>query len=306
MKVLDYATKVPKQKLEPGKRYFGIELELASKDVYENAKSNHDYNDDIEDEIQESADKISFPFEGWSIFKFDGSVLGGFEIVSYPLEFSETKKRYNEGLFKLLDDNLFISYTHQCAGMHVHVSKSGLTPLQISKAVKLIYNPDNRAFIKKIAQREEKQYAEFSTPKSFGFVKRAHNKYDAVNLINKETVEFRLFRGTLSHSAFHKNIEFCDALLNFCHSCVTGVKESSNWFSFMDYVRRNKKIYPNLWSYCVLKQMESTDSWAANRLVKNAEKEQKKLEREAEKKRRQEEKAALQAERSTEESPIAF
>ena len=156
-----------------------------------------------------------------------------------------------------------------------------MSPLQLAKIIKFIYNKDNRPFIKKIAQREEKQYAEFSEGKDCAYVKgkRGLDKYTAVNLLPKHTIEFRLFRGTLNHRAFHKNLEFVHALIHFCLPSLYSIRETSIWWNFMDYVRIHAKTYPNLLSYCVDKQMENTDSWAIHTAEIQAKKDARKAER---------------------------
>lgn len=49
-------------------------------------------------------------------------------------------------------------------GLHIHVSRSALTELQLGKIINFVYSPSNKDFIVMIAGRESKRYAEISTP----------------------------------------------------------------------------------------------------------------------------------------------
>lgn len=270
MKIQSYDYKREYPDLKKENRYFGVELELINKKTNGQEYSSSEV-------IQKLADLISPLFTDWAFFKSDGSLEGkGFEIVTVPLILEDQYKNWSEELFKILDEKEFLSYNASVScGLHVHVSRNSLTDLQLGKVLKFLHNKENRIFLKKIAQRHSEDYAEFKSAKRFGYIKKEQykNKYDAFNLGHKDTVEFRLFRGTLNHDAFHKNLEFCDAILNFCSPCLFSVNESSSWWNFANYISNNKKKYFYLWNYLVMKEIESVDSWKENRERKKANKE---------------------------------
>ena len=268
-------------KLDSNKRYVGTELELAHKQLIGIDYEDEDDDDEnhVSSNLQKRADKISEYFKDWAFFKQDGSLQNsGFEIVSIPLTLEEQRKYWSEELFDKLNKKGFVSYdsTVSC-GLHFHVSRAGLTYLQIGKVLKFLHNKDNRIFIKKIAQRHSDDYAEFRSKKTFGYVNKEFykNKYDALNLGHKDTIEFRLFKGTLNHAAFHKNLEFCDSLINFCAPCRFSVGESLNWWNFVNYVESNKKNYFYLWDYIIQKEMDSVEVWNKHREAVKAKKEAK-------------------------------
>lgn len=265
-------------KLKKNTRFFGIELEIESKSIQE---LDLDYDDEAE-EVEKIVEKFDPYFADKAYLKHDGSLNAGVEIVTNPITFAEQQAFWTPEKFDFLEKEGFISYSAEHAGIHIHVSKSSISALQLAKIIKFIYSKDNRPFIKKIAQREEKQYAEFSERKSCAYVKRGQgmgNKYTAVNLAPRDTVEFRLFRGTLNHRAFHKNLEFVHALIDFCSPTMYSIRETEIWWNFMNYVRLNKDKYKNLYSYCQDKQMECTDSWAIHLEEKKAKKDAIKAER---------------------------
>jgi hypothetical protein len=150
-------------------------------------------------------------------FESDGSLTRGFEIITQPLGLDKHAE-----LWKWLSDSQHIvkylrSHDTSTCGLHVHVSKAGLTKMQISKMVAFVNHPDNYSFIQKIARRSSSTYA------AVRFDKKASNayrtgvsRYEAVNLENRSTVEFRIFRGTLKYDTLMTAIEFVNALTLFC------------------------------------------------------------------------------------------
>lgn len=264
MEIFDYGFK-PKYEIPDDEiRRFGVEIELCKLDSHESLRKKGHLS---LDKIKEDAQKISKYFDGWSIFKFDGSVQAGFEIVTNPLTLREQREAWSEELFYALNNIGFISFSAGCCGMHVHVSKRCLSNLQMAKVMKFIHNKNNRPFLKKIAQREDKTYATFSSKKSFGYLlhQKFKNRYEGINFIPSETIEFRLFKGTLNYKAFHKNLEFCESLINFCATGVTGVNESSIWWNYINYIRENSKIYPHLWEYSSIRSMTDENAWEIHR-----------------------------------------
>lgn len=281
MDINDYDYKPSYRKLPKNTLLFGVELEISHKEL---AEANYDPDEDSK--LQDIADRFDPLFGKHSILKHDGSVDAGFEIVTHPLTFAGQQEFWTEDKFNFLDKQGFISYNAEHCGIHIHVTRHMISSLQLAKIIKFIYNRDNRPFIKKIAQREEKQYAEFSERKNCGYVKHGGcGKYTAVNLSHKNTIEFRLFRGTLSHQAFHKNLEFVQALIDFCSPALFSVKETEIWWNFINYVFNNKDKYKNLWTYAQSKEMDSIDNW-------NKHVEERKLKKEEEKLKKQKSKEA--------------
>ena len=74
---------------------------------------------------------------------------------------------------------------------------------------------ENAKFITVIAGRNANRFCKIQD-KVLGDYRRARDRYEALNLTNKGTVEFRIFRGTLKRESLFKSLEFCDALLHFC------------------------------------------------------------------------------------------
>ena len=48
--------------------------------------------------------------------------------------------------------------------------------------------------------------------------KNADNRYKAVNLCNRNTIEFRFFRGTLKRDTIIASIQWVDTIIHYCRS----------------------------------------------------------------------------------------
>jgi len=236
----------PELKFKNGKNektnlFFGIELEVEGKSYvnhFDTVKELYDYFS--EDEIY---------------CKYDGSLNNGFEIVFHPLSwkwYKENKHRF-ENMLNFLKEKRYISYDAGTCGMHVHMSREAFSSIQLYKLLKLFYEDENKDFIRIISQRKESQlesYASIQDTEHKDLVRKAKshsfNRYSAVNVQNSNTIEIRIFRGTLNFKSFCKNMEFCKAIYEFTR--VKGIKEMT-WEVFAKYVNENRKSYMNLYDF---------------------------------------------------------
>lgn len=265
MEVQHYDNEIEYEELNPKILYFGCELEIEHKDISEKwagCEKDSKYTDEYKNDVQEKANLIGKYFKKNCAFKYDSSLTGGFEIITKPMTYQEQKDFWNKDLFKVLTDNGFISYTAQCAGHHIHVTKELLTTLQLAKISKFIYSPKNYKFTRKIAQRFEEHQASYKHKrKKWKDIFAWYDKHTALNLCHDDTIEFRLFRGTLDYSAFHKNLEYVNALIKYCAPANTSLQEFGIWWNFMNFVENNSKEFPNLWQYCIDKKIANIDEW---------------------------------------------
>jgi hypothetical protein len=129
--------------------YMGVELEV---EVVEGRK---------EDAAIETIKLLDDKFV---CLKHDGSITYGFEIVTAPSSFDVHKEKWA----KFFDERIknratkhLRSYDTTTCGMHIHLSRAAMTPLQISKMLVFINDPDNKEFIETIAQRKEGQWSHY-------------------------------------------------------------------------------------------------------------------------------------------------
>lgn len=142
--------------------------------------------------------------------KSDSSINGdGFEIVTHPMSLNKQLNFWEEALKKA---NI---YPHSSCGMHVHVSRQPLSQLQIGKILVFLNNPENSNWVDKIAGRYENTYC-FRSEKTLEDVSCPTSRYEALNLTNDSTIEFRLFASTNDYYLIASRIEFCYALTKYC------------------------------------------------------------------------------------------
>ena len=161
--------------------------------------------------------------EHW-YFKTDGSLTDGFEIVTHPMTFNyikQAEKTFSDSL-KLLVENGYNSYDANTCGMHIHISKNNFTTWHLYRFLKFFV--ENKEFIVAISQRKMeklKKWANIEDDNDSSLIYKAKKKdgnserYVAINLKNTQTIEIRIFRGTLNLNSFMKNIEFAHSLFMY-------------------------------------------------------------------------------------------
>ena len=186
--------------------------------------------------------------ESYCVFKEDGSLGdGGFEIVTRPDSMAVHKREW-QAFFDDGPGGYLSSWDTGRCGMHVHVSRAGLTQLQLGKMLCFLNNPSNDRFVRKIAGRSGDEWARKS-PKKVTDINKPDERYVALN-IGCRTAEVRIFKGTLKHTSFLKNLEFVEALVKWCAPANVCIKDSMSCDAFASWVDR--KEFPNL--YCFLKE----------------------------------------------------
>ena len=136
--------------------------------------------------------------------------------------------------------------------MHVHVSREPLNFLTQGKMAEFMNRADNKPYLKSIAGRWSEHYARQDTNRTVTYPFLASDgseRYNAFNLRNKETVEFRIFASTTSYDEFVMRLEFCEALAYYCSPCQSdapSLKDVTKWDWFAKYVMKNNQQWPLL------------------------------------------------------------
>ena len=173
--------------------FFGYEIESEFSNRFEETG-----NDRIEAvlDIDEEVRKLFF-------FENDGSLNYGFETISYPMSYEFM--RNNKAIERIIDglkQNMIV--TNRC-GLHIHVSKTNKVNKKMPQIIMFFEN--NKEFFEKISNRSENRYADFYSSRDAKLTlndakiifdnKEAFERYHVINLKNDNTIEFRLFAGTL-------------------------------------------------------------------------------------------------------------
>lgn len=217
------------------KLYFGMELELSGGDRAELVK------------------KTVELFGDMVYCKKDGSVASGYEIVTHPINAREFNTIFNADNLKELASMGGRSWdsNYEC-GIHISLSKKAFTPKHKYAFTKLMF--DNENFFTNFSGRNS-TYARF-TEKDNGqspAIKYAKgdsndNRYLAINGQNADTLEVRIFKGTLNPVRVRRNVEILLAMYDFTK--IITVKNIINneltIENFIEYVNSNRISYPNL------------------------------------------------------------
>lgn len=233
---------------------FGVELEIdKGKDP-----------EDVAEEITEAHDDI--------YCKHDGSLDYGVEIVSHPctLEYHLKDLGWDDICGIALSNN-FKSHEARTCGLHVHVGRRQLSENiseQNDNIAKIIILVDRHwDSIVKFTRRTEEQLSRWAErPEiidkiadfSDGVIGRkvmgainCRGRYQAVNLQNRNTIEFRIYNGTLKVSTLYATLQFTS---NICKYAMTHSFDdcfASQWKDVAEY-----ETYPELAEYLVARNLD--------------------------------------------------
>jgi len=206
------------------KRYFGVEMEV------DYGNDRNELADDLFSEVDNADDLFKC--------KTDGSLnREGLEIVTFPCSFLYMMQEYPfDEIAGIAVRNGYRSHDTSACGLHVHVSRAGLGETEIKQdltVAKLMILFDrfwdklvnfSRRDISQIDDWAKKPdlsiYEEDDDNIVVSKSKEYRDRYQAINLHNSQTVEFRLFRGTLKVSTIKATIQFLEHMINFvmCNS----------------------------------------------------------------------------------------
>jgi len=228
-----HSYEIPK-KIGEGPLWYGVEVEVQyDGDCSVKAQS-------VLDALNSERDRV--------LCAHDGSIGNGFEIVSAPMSLDEHRKTWDSVRWNQVRSGL--SGDNDKCGIHVHVSRAPLTHLQIGRILVFINSPGNNGYVERIARRKSGHYSELKSSKMFRDAKYEGDRYEAVNLTNAATIEFRIFKGNTRSERILAAIEFSAAVVEFCGPCraLTGLDFTQD---FIPWVRSNRKAYPYLFARCV-------------------------------------------------------
>jgi hypothetical protein len=230
-----------------GPVWYGVELEVeAGDDRVESAEDtisaldDYDRGDDYE-------------------IKRDGSLDNGFEIVTRPADWDWHKEFWGNIATPRAAGRIGIkSWKTTTCGMHVHASRKPLTELQIAKIALFLNRRANAELISAIAGRDILAYY-YCQSKALRDKPRMSEReqtarYEPLNLYNRETIEFRIFKGTLKLSSILKNIEFCQALIAYCAPASRSLDDALDGDKWLEWMRKERKTYPNLAEWLTVKR----------------------------------------------------
>jgi hypothetical protein len=245
--------------------FFGIEIEVESKD---DLRASAEYAHQLE-----SMDL--------AYLKHDGSLNNGFEIVTHPMSHDFFKNeaddffRVMEGLRSQAGIRVKSWDTRTC-GLHIHISRTGFSSgSHMHRFLNLVYT--NPEFYSTLAGRTSDQWAKFTdiyqrdykrdangeriwnentgydliTKRTFKHkldMERNSDRYSAVNTLNRETLEMRIFRGSVNGDTIKSQLDLAHASVEYTRNLTVqdvtqGALTSDN---FMWYIFEHEYLYPEL------------------------------------------------------------
>lgn len=199
------------------------------------------------------------------VFETDGSLSSGFEIISQPMTINYIYKHSEDfkGILKALQDNGFKSHDTSTCGLHIHVSRSILgegtnATKNLNKLI--LFTETFKDEIKRFSRRDNYGYCKFTSDtrglknktyyKSSEILKRLNDmgsRYQVVNTTNNNTIEIRVFRGTLKYETFMATLEFVYNMFK----CITEVPTRK--INFNKVIKYTDTLY--LQDYCAEKEI---------------------------------------------------
>lgn len=202
-----------------GGLHFGVELEVER--ASNATRSRGELAAAIDAEVRANAGRIT---EGRTTtarlmaFERDGSLTDGFEMITAPMGIDDQRRLWSQLLPHEAFRELRSHQTETC-GLHVHISRAALTTTQVAKLVTFTNDPDNAALIVAVARRYDGGFCHVKTKRLAVAHRPDDDRYQAVNLWNARTIEFRIFKGSTKVEAVLAALEFVGALVEFCAPC---------------------------------------------------------------------------------------
>lgn len=224
---------------------FGVELEV-----------------DGGDDPVETASDVEDIAEGRVYCKHDGSLNEGFEIVSHPgtLAHHMYDMRW-KGICAKCENADFRSHDTETCGLHIHVGKKQLgaewDDREAVAARLVVLAARLWSDLVVFSRRKESRLEEWAACPNVDITcpddlqERAlgtwrYGRYQAVNLTNSSTIEFRLFRGTLKRDTIIASLQLVN---NLCKYAMSHDMETCRNAVFTDIV--DVHAYRELVAYCV-------------------------------------------------------
>ena len=219
----------------------GLELEMECSEDYRR----HDKAQELYDKIHEyNGGDMTYPY---AFFEDDGSLNYGFEMVTSYTGLDVHAKQLM--VFKDFPVRGLRSHDTNSCGLHVHVSRAGMTTFHACKLAFFVHDSNNQHLLRALARRSNSRHAKMVNKKADSqWIKNARrdgisrlndDRYEAVNFQNSATVEFRLFKGTLRYESIMACLEF--SYITWFFSRDMGVTELTT-DKFLEYICQPSKL----------------------------------------------------------------
>ena len=192
--------------------------------------------------------------------KHDGSLHDGLEIVTHPMSIGY--HRYEMPWRELIHKALELGYTSHkpgTCGLHVHVNRDSLGDdyrQQENTIARILFLVENFWHeLLRFSRRTQEQmddwasrYGRKDDPRDVLYsAKSRGDRYTCVNLTPSETIEFRMFRGTLKHNTLIATLQMVERLCDVALHLSDDEIKSVTWNEFVTGLRND--LTPELIQY---------------------------------------------------------
>lgn len=216
-----------------GPKFFGVELEI--------------------DEGGESNDnaakilKVANADQKLIYIKHDGSLDDGFEIVTHPMSLDyQLQQMPWEHICREAVNLGYTSHQAGTCGLHIHASRLafGATEQEQDAAIARVlyfFEKHWEEFLK-FSRRTQRQLDQWAA--RYGYkdqpreilehAKKGYaGRYTAVNLTNRDTIEFRMFRGTLKYNTLIATLQLVDRICDVAIYLSDDELKGLSWTTFV-------------------------------------------------------------------------
>lgn len=243
---------------DPNNLFLGFELEVEAEEV----RNMRECAEEIDSWISKS---------NRGYLKSDGSLNDGFELVTQPHTLADYEQHFPWDIIRELRNMGFRSWDTDTCGFHVHISRQafgwrprgtqyneGKYHAHLLRFTKLIY--DNSSYVTRyVAGRSSSRWASYSDRSHLlEKVKHGHQsnaRYSAVNVANTQTIEVRVFKGSLKVERVKAYLQFVHSVAEYTRDLHVSPNENNlMWRRYTGWLRKNEQTYPELVSLITTRQ----------------------------------------------------
>ena len=217
-----------------GGRFFGVELE-----VDEACEDN---------ENSESVINIANASKEHIYCKHDGSLDDGFEIVTHPMTLNYHMDEMPWlAVVTELKEMGYLSHKANTCGLHIHVNRNSLGDTYIAQEATiariLYFFEKHWEELLKFSRRTNRQLDRWAA--RYGYKDRpkdildhakagsGNGRYSCINLQNDNTIEFRMFRGTLKYNTIIATLQLVNRVCDVAFAMSDGELKEMSWTTFV-------------------------------------------------------------------------
>lgn len=242
-------------------RYYGVELEITTE---------RDLQYPMSSQMQCSKELNEYDENESTYYQVHDGSIGeyGIEIVTHPCTYQYMTNDFPwETIIDIANKNHFVSHNRGLCGLHVHVSRSGLGATEeeqdatIAKIVLMVdlmwnnivtFSRRSRHAIDQWACKPDADIRGDDSIDTAIYKSKCDDadRYRAVNLCNKDTIEFRVFRGTTLLQTIKATLQFVNLLCDYAQTHSVSECYSADWQDVVCNAPEELKNYlisRNLW-----------------------------------------------------------